>query len=49
VKDEIAQHTPLRRVARPEDVAGAVLFLCADWSRFVTGAYLPVSGGTLTI
>jgi 3-oxoacyl-[acyl-carrier protein] reductase len=42
----IAAHTPLRRIATPEDVAGAVLFYCTDWSRFVTGTYLPVSGGS---
>ena len=47
VREMIAQHTPLRRVARPEDVAGAVLFCCTDWSRFVSGAFLPVSGGSL--
>jgi 3-oxoacyl-[acyl-carrier protein] reductase len=44
-----AARTPLRRVAEPEDVAGAVLLLCADTCRFVTGAYLPVSGGTLML
>jgi 3-oxoacyl-[acyl-carrier protein] reductase len=43
--DSIARHTPLRRVGHPEDVAGAVLFFCSDWARFVSGAYLPVSGG----
>jgi 3-oxoacyl-[acyl-carrier protein] reductase len=41
----IAGLTPLRRLAQPEDVAGAVLFFCVDWARFITGAYLPVSGG----
>lgn len=45
-KEAIAHHTPLRRLGQPEDVAGAVLFFCADWSRFVTGTYLPVSGGS---
>jgi 3-oxoacyl-[acyl-carrier protein] reductase len=45
MKDAIAGFTPLRRLAQPEDVAGAVLFFCVDWARFVTGAYLPVSGG----
>lgn len=47
--DGIAQHTPLRRVGDPEDVAGAILFFCTDWARFVSGAYLPVSGGIQTI
>ena len=43
--DTIAQHTPIRRLAEPGDVAGAILFFCVDWARFVSGAYLPVSGG----
>jgi 3-oxoacyl-[acyl-carrier protein] reductase len=46
MKKAAADRTPLKRLAEPEDIAGAVLFFCADWSRFVTGTYLPVSGGT---
>ena len=49
VREMIAGHTPLRRIGRPEDVAGAVLFCCVDWSGFVSGAYLPVSGGSLMV
>ena len=44
--DAVAAHTPLRRLAQPDDIAGAVVFFCLDWSRFVTGTYLPVCGGT---
>jgi 3-oxoacyl-[acyl-carrier protein] reductase len=44
--EAVARRTPLGRLAGPEDIAGAVLFFCVDWSRFVTGVYLPVSGGT---
>jgi 3-oxoacyl-[acyl-carrier protein] reductase len=44
-KDGTAQMTPLKRVGLPEDVAGAVLFLASDEARFISGAYLPVSGG----
>lgn len=44
-----AERTPLKRLAEPDDIAGAVLFYCADYSRFVTGSYLPVSGGTQMI
>jgi 3-oxoacyl-[acyl-carrier protein] reductase len=44
-KDWTAQATPLKRNGLPEDVAGAVLFLASDEARFVTGTYLPVSGG----
>jgi 3-oxoacyl-[acyl-carrier protein] reductase len=46
MKNAVADRTPLKRLAEPEDIAGAILFYCADWSRFVTGTYLPVSGGT---
>jgi len=45
VKEAIVAQTPLRRIARPEDVAGPVLFLASDWSRFVTGQTLVVDGG----
>jgi len=44
--DAIAARTPLRRLGQPEDIAGAVLFYCADWSRFITGTYMPVNGGS---
>ena len=37
--------TPLGRLEEPEDVAGAVLFLASDLSRFITGEALNVSGG----
>lgn len=44
-RESIAAATPLRRVARPEDVAGPVLFLASDWSGFMTGQVLFVDGG----
>jgi 3-oxoacyl-[acyl-carrier protein] reductase len=39
------QATPLGRLGRPEDVAGAVRFLCSDAAAFVTGEVLLVDGG----
>ena len=45
----MAAATPLRRVAQPEDIAGAIMMLVSDDARFVTGAYLPVSGGSLML
>jgi 3-oxoacyl-[acyl-carrier protein] reductase len=37
--------TALRRQGEPEDIADAVAFLCTDDARWVTGAWLDVSGG----
>ncbi len=44
-----AARTPLGRNASPEDVAGAVLALATAEAGFVSGAYLPVSGGSQII
>ena len=44
-RDALAAATPLRRIARPEDVAGPVLFLASSWSGFMTGQVLFVDGG----
>jgi len=37
--------TPLARLGAPEDVAGAVRFLCSDEASFITGEVLLVDGG----
>jgi 3-oxoacyl-[acyl-carrier protein] reductase len=36
---------PLGRLARPEDIADAAVFLASDNARFLTGVVLPVDGG----
>ena len=40
-----APAVPLRRLGYVDDVAGVVLFLASDLSRYVTGANIPVDGG----
>jgi 3-oxoacyl-[acyl-carrier protein] reductase len=44
-KEASAQMVPMRRNGLPEDIAGAILLLASEEARFITGAYLPVSGG----
>jgi 3-oxoacyl-[acyl-carrier protein] reductase len=39
------QATPLGRLGEPEDIAGAVRFLCSDEAAFITGEVLLVDGG----
>ncbi|MGF6282779.1 SDR family NAD(P)-dependent oxidoreductase [Pseudomonas silensiensis] len=43
--EPLLQRTPLKRVARPGDIAGAVLFLTSSAAAFITGQTLPVDGG----
>jgi 3-oxoacyl-[acyl-carrier protein] reductase len=43
----LVKSIPLGRAGHPNDVAEAVLFLCSDAARHVTGAVLDVDGGSL--
>jgi hypothetical protein len=44
-KARVAESNPMRRLARPEDVASACVFLASDAAGYVNGAQLAVDGG----
>jgi 3-oxoacyl-[acyl-carrier protein] reductase len=47
ILDRAREESALRRLGDPQDVAGAVLFLCSEAARHITGAILHVDGGYL--
>jgi 3-oxoacyl-[acyl-carrier protein] reductase len=46
--EAVAAQTPLRRVGRPEDVAGTIAFLCSEDASYVSGQVVYVAGGPRT-
>jgi NAD(P)-dependent dehydrogenase (short-subunit alcohol dehydrogenase family) len=46
--DSIAASAPMKRIGRPDDMAGVAIYLASRASAFVTGAVIPVDGGIAT-
>jgi NAD(P)-dependent dehydrogenase (short-subunit alcohol dehydrogenase family) len=44
-KADVQRETKLNRLGKPEEIAGAALFLASDDASFVTGQTLVVDGG----
>jgi NAD(P)-dependent dehydrogenase (short-subunit alcohol dehydrogenase family) len=46
---QIAANAPLKRIGRPDDMAGAAIFLASRAGAYLTGALIPVDGGMSTV
>ncbi len=45
VKENFIRQIPVGRFGKPEDVAGAVKWLCSDAASYITGQIIHVNGG----
>ena len=47
--EEILRTIPLKRVGKPDEIAGPVLFLCTPYASFITGEIFNVNGGAVLV
>jgi NAD(P)-dependent dehydrogenase (short-subunit alcohol dehydrogenase family) len=47
--EQILGNVPMRRLGEADEIAQAVVFLCSDRARFMTGTAMPVDGGYTTV
>ena len=44
--EKLSKSQPIGRMAKPEEIASLILYLCSDEASFVTGCDYPIDGGT---
>lgn len=45
VDPALLSHIPMKRLGKPDDIAGIIVFLCSRGASYITGAQIPVDGG----
>jgi NAD(P)-dependent dehydrogenase (short-subunit alcohol dehydrogenase family) len=44
-REDYEKQTPMKRIAKPDEVASVAIWLCSDAASYITGALVPVDGG----
>ena len=47
--DKLSKSQPIGRMARPEEIAHLILYLCSDEASFITGCDYPIDGGFINL
>ena len=47
--EKLSKTQPIGRMAKPEEIANLVLYLCSDEASFITGTCFPIDGGFITL
>lgn len=47
--EKLSKTQPIGRMAKPEEIAGMILYLCSDEASFITGCDYPIDGGFIKL
>jgi len=47
--EKLSQSQPIGRMARPQEIASLILYLCSDEASFITGCDYPIDGGFIKL
>jgi 2-keto-3-deoxy-L-fuconate dehydrogenase len=47
--EKLSKSQPIGRMAKPEEIANLILFLCSDEASFITGCDYPIDGGSIKL